>query len=131
MVSNVSLNVTGHWDGIFNYPRHKAPNAFHAEFREVGGVISGETTERSDWHRNRGATLVALLEGQRVGTSVNFVKRYDERQTPVLYAGTLSADGLEITGQWTIPGNWSGSFILVRSPSSSAAEERRVAETVR
>jgi hypothetical protein len=128
-----SLDVSGLWDGIFNYPRLMPPNAFQAELRDTGGAISGETSERSDWNRKPNAILIALIEGRRIGQAISFTKFYDDviRLKPVHYEGTLSGDGNEITGTWSIPDSWSGTFIMVRRAAAGLAEERRIAEVVR
>lgn len=133
MADSRSIDLTGHWEGLFSYPRLMPPNGFEAELRETSGHIDGETTERSDWRRNRGSTVIALLSGHRDGHAVSFIKRYDDiqRVEPVHYEGTLSADGDEITGTWRISGQWSGSFIMVRRTRPGAVAERKTAETVR
>lgn len=129
-----SHNVTGRWEGIFNYPRGMAPNGFAATLVEQAGAITGETHERSDVGQERGDELVAMVEGDRVGSAVRFTKRYDDlarADYAVRYDGTLSPEGDEIVGEWTIPGVWSGSFIMVREKGRSVADERRVSEEVR
>lgn len=128
------LDLTGSWTGMFNYPRAMPPGSFTAELREQGGVVIGETEERSDSPADRGATLHALIEGNRSGLGIVFVKHYDAARrldTPVNYSGTLSPNGDEITGTWNIAGNWSGTFLMVRRARRGAAIERRIAETVR
>ncbi len=129
-----SRDVTGRWEGIFNYPRGMAPNGFAAELVEQAGAITGETHERSDEGASRGETLVAIVEGERVGSAVRFTKRYDElarAHYAVRYDGTLSPEGDEITGEWTIPGVWSGSFIMVRERGRDEPVEEVVGEEVR
>ncbi len=39
----------------------------------------------------------------------------DRDYTVVEYEGILSGDGTEIEGRWTIPGNCSGTFLMIRS----------------
>ena len=46
----------------------------------------------------------------------------------VLYAGRLSADRTEIEGAWTIPGIWSGRFLMMRGEKAEEAELRRAWE---
>ena len=126
------LDVTGAWEGIFNYPRGLPPGGFRAELRDASGAITGETEERGDADQ-AGLTLHALIVGTRSGTAVAFTKRYDalaRAADPVHYEGTLSPDGDEITGRWTIPGSWSGSFIMVRAARRAAPAAVEVAETV-
>lgn len=109
--------MTGRWDGIFNYPHDLPPNGFTATLIEQGGAITGETEEVGDTDPGEGETLHALIDGTRIGSAVNFTKHYDRVDRapfPVRYDGTLSPEGDEIAGEWTIPGIWSGTFIMVR-----------------
>lgn len=119
-------DVTGRWEGIFNYPQNLPPNGFVATLIEQAGVITGDTDEASDRDVDLGATLPAVITGERVGSAVRFTKRYDDRVCahPVDYAGTLSPEGDEIVGEWTISGIWSGSFIMVRQPGPIATVEK-------
>ena len=119
-------DLGGDWDGIYNYPRLLPPIAFAATLRDHGGALSGESSET-----DREGTRFALIEGQRAGSSVTFTKSYDDGQASVVhYAGALNGDATEITGTWRIPGNWSGTFIMVRRPGEAEAVEREAAETV-
>jgi len=127
------LDVTGHWDGIFSYPRGLPPNHFTAELREENGRVIGETREPSDSPFDEASELQALLEGTRSGAAISFTKFYDSarRIKPVAYRGTLSPDGDEISGAWTIHGDWSGPFLMTRLSNKAAARTRGTAETVR
>ncbi len=123
----MSRDLTGRWDGIFNYPRALPPNGFVATLVEHDGGLTGEVEERADAGTDQGTTLAALIEGDRIGSRVRFIKRYDaidRADHPVTYDGTLAPDGDEITGEWTIPGVWSGSFIMVRQPGLATEVER-------
>ncbi|MGI4731298.1 MAG: hypothetical protein ACRYFW_06075 [Janthinobacterium lividum] len=127
------LDVTGAWEGIFNYPRAMPPGGFRADLREAAGAIAGETEERGDGDE-AGLTLHALVTGARSGTAVSFTKSYDDparARHPVRYAGTIAPDGDEITGRWDIAGHWSGSFIMVRAARRAEPAAIEVAETVR
>ncbi|MFM5925272.1 MAG: hypothetical protein ACKOPG_13905 [Novosphingobium sp.] len=111
------LNLSGRWRGIFNYPRAYPPTQFSAEIREHQGSFDGETAELGSVLRDAGQQLSAFISGVRDGRSVTFVKSYDgvsKARSSVRYDGKLAADGNEITGTWQIPGNWSGTFIMVR-----------------
>ena len=72
-----------------------------------------------------------MIEGTRQGERVRWVKLYDDlsRETPH-YSGTIQPGGDEIEGEWHIPGNWSGTFIMVRARKAKAHEERKVSETI-
>ena len=128
-------DLSGGWDGIYNYPHSRRPTAFTATLRDVAGVIVGETSEPATLPGEQGSTLHALLEGSREGSMVRFAKTYDEpghaRRKAVLYSGIVNGDGTEITGRWEIPGNWSGTFIMVRQVGNEEAIEVKTAETVR
>jgi hypothetical protein len=124
-------DVTGRWEGIFNYPGDLPPNGFVATLVERAGVIAGKTDEVSDREIDLGATLAATIAGERVGSAVRFTKRYDAGVHPVQYAGTLSPEGDEIVGEWTIPGVWSGSFIMVRQPGQMVKAEEGIGAEVR
>jgi hypothetical protein len=42
----------------------------------------------------------------------------------------MAAGGDEIEGRWTIPGAWSGTFLMVRASRQSEAIERQASEKV-
>lgn len=127
-------NLTGRWKGIFHYPRGLPPGQFDAELVEHAGTLTGETFEVSTNPRRLGQQEHAMIDGVRTGSLVRFIKHYDafrRVRTPVHYDGTVSADGTEISGTWTIPGQWSGAFLMIRATPTGAEAERKVAEPVR
>ena len=128
MARKADLDLTGRWSGIYNYPHSMPPTPFEAVIRDSGGFIAGETTEPG----RDGGTLNALIEGHRQGSGVRFAKIYDEAPRPayrVDYAGTIADGGDEIHGRWQIPGNWSGTFLMVREGGAEEeAAERESAE---
>lgn len=122
----MSHDLTGRWDGIYNYPRTRPPTGYVALLGDRDGALTGEIEEVSE----AGEPLAAVLDGERVGSQVRFTKRYDDVERAyyaVDYEGGLSAEGDEITGEWTIPGVWSGTFIMVRA-TRSGEQVVRVAE---
>ena len=126
-MNRAAMDLSGHWEGIFSYPRALPPTPFTVTIREHGNLLSGETTEPGQG----GDTLFGLIEGHRAGASVSFVKTYDDHHAkPIHYAGTLNEESTEITGEWRIPGNWSGTFIMVREARQQAKIERKVGETI-
>jgi hypothetical protein len=112
-------NLTGVWQGIYSYPNSNPPVSFVATLIETASMLSGTTHEGEG-----GGTLFATLVGGRHGSVVSFVKTYDGTNPDyrrVDYEGRLSGDATEIDGRWTIPGVWSGKFLMIRA--------RGVAET--
>jgi hypothetical protein len=120
-------DLSGVWHGTFNYPRTLPPENFVATLVDRGGSLAGETEETD----GDGRPCTGLIHGHRAGTAVSFVKTYDDRHGwPIHYAGTLDADATEIAGTWRIDGQWSGSFVMVRSPPLAATADRRETTTV-
>jgi hypothetical protein len=121
-------DLTGDWTGIFNYPYRLPPTQFEAALRDHGGLISGVTTEPDLMPGGDGSTLQALIEGTREGSLVRFTKTYDDLQLApdvVHYEGQVDPAGDEIAGHWTIPGEWSGTFLMIRAARAEAGETRR------
>jgi hypothetical protein len=59
------------------------------------------------------------------------VKTYDGSggwSHAVRYAGVLTDDHSEIEGTWTLPGGWSGRFLMVRSTGRSVEVARKAFE---
>ena len=129
MAPQTTTSLTGVWDGRYAYPRLLDPVPFQAVLLEFGQGFTGSIWETCDVGPERGRRLDATVEGRREGRRVEFVKRYDGaggRSHAIAYAGELSADGTEIEGRWTIPGVWSGWFLMIRSPGREAAVARKV-----
>jgi hypothetical protein len=124
-------DLSGHWVGMFNYPAEFPPNNFEAELRDSGGLVTGVITQPREVFDIAGPPRQAVVDGHRTGSQLSFVKIYDdlERDT-VHYSGTIQSGGDEIEGTWTIPGDWSGTFMMVRARKEAAAEERKVDEKV-
>lgn len=123
----MSHDLTGEWSGIFNYPHSQPPTSFAANITDRGGVIVGTVSEADMLSDPPGAILTASIDGRHDGTSVSFAKFYDQGDDDydmVLYEGAISGDGCEISGRWTIPGDWSGTFLMMRPASDQAYVER-------
>jgi hypothetical protein len=124
-------DLSGRWSGIYNYPSDFPPNSFEATIRDAGGVIAGLITQPREVFDLPGPSRQAVIEGRREGSEVTFVKYYDdddlERGTPH-YRGTIQAGGDEIAGEWSHPGEWSGTFLMIRAGRAAQAEERKVSE---
>jgi hypothetical protein len=120
-------DLSGEWRGIFNYPAGAPPTEFVAVLTDADGGLIGHSVEPG----LRGGEVTARLDGRRTGDAVSFVKLYeqdDDLYDDVTYAGTIGAEGHEITGRWSIPGNWSGTFIMVRERDAPAEPEAVTAD---
>jgi hypothetical protein len=107
-------DLSGEWRGVFNYPAAAGPpTEFAAALRDAGGRLSGTVSEPSI----NGGVVHAIIDGRREGSAVSFSKLYDrpdEGYDMVAYQGEVTGDGLVISGRWTLPDGWSGTFIMVR-----------------
>jgi hypothetical protein len=123
-------SLSGLWNGQFSYPKAWEPEFFTASLIETSEFLGGSIQEVAQSGRSKGKTLYATVSGTRVGAKVSFRKSYESatRTHSVFYEGTVNADGTEIEGSWSIPGNWSGRFLMLRETGQGAAVIRRVAE---
>jgi len=124
-------SLTGIWHGIYSYPIPRAPVSFVATLIETASAVSGTTHEPRAIDGSPNEILCATLLGSRQQNTVAFVKTYDganPRYGTVAYEGTLSPDGTEIEGRWTVPGDWSGKFLMIRSAGKAEAVARTVFE---
>jgi hypothetical protein len=124
-------DLSGQWSGIYNYPSMYPPNNFEATIRDEGGLITGVIVQPGEFFEPPGTVQHAVIEGSRTGSTLTFIKIYDDlgRPTPH-YRGTIQPGGDEIEGEWTIPGDWSGTFLMIRGAKAGEAIERRVSEEV-
>ncbi|KQN24910.1 hypothetical protein ASE86_01070 [Sphingomonas sp. Leaf33] len=124
MTNAAADNLTGRWHGRYTYVEDGWSNDFAAELHDVGGVLAGETREASDQPDDLHPEQTAFITGSHVGSSVTFIKRYDEmHRDAVFYDGTVDADGDEIFGRWNIGEDLSGTFIMIR-PLAEEVEQR-------
>ena len=127
------FDLSGRWTGFFNYPIVRPPVNFEATLRDIHGAITGVTSELSDVPNSLYVTLEATIDGRREGRTVRFVKMYDRFDgdyDAVHYEGVIQSDGEEIEGRWEIPGNWGGTFLMVRASGASEEIELEVEEPV-
>lgn len=121
-------NLTGVWEGLFNWPIRRPPTSFTAVLIETGGSLTGSVHEIVQGGPFDGRELTAMIAGVRSGASVRFTKTYEAqpaRFMPVVYDGALNAEATEIDGTWTIKGRMSGPFLMMRSRRPSKAVETR------
>lgn len=121
-------SLTGIWHGIYSYPRDQAPVSFVATLIETGRAVSGTVHEPCVVGGAPNETLLATLDGSRRDGVVTFIKTYDGANPlygTVGYEGRLSGDQSEIEGRWSIPGVWSGKFLMIRSPGKEAKAARK------
>jgi hypothetical protein len=124
---DAEYDLTGRWSGIFNYPAMFPPNSFEAEIRDTSGLIAGLITQPREAFEGPGPDRQAVIEGSREGNIVRFVKYYDDLDRPTPhYHGIIQPGGNEIEGEWTIPGDWSGTFLMIRGAGNEEAVAREV-----
>ena len=121
-MSGGEADLSGRWTGIYAYPAQFPPNTFEATIHDAGGTISGVIVQPREFFEAGTGNQHAVIEGSKDGSTVRFVKIYDDLSRPTPhYEGTIQPGGDEIEGQWTIPGDWSGTFMMIRA---SGAEEK-------
>jgi hypothetical protein len=127
---SAGVNLTGHWLGIYNYPAILPATEFRAELADRSGRVSGTTVEPGPPWEPPGTLARAAIKGIREGSRLSFTKIYDEdgvNDEWIDYEGVIAADGNEIEGRWTIPGQGSGGFLMVRQAGASLPVEARAA----
>lgn len=120
-------SLTGVWHGLFTYPYEHEPGSFTATLLETGPFLTGSTHEDGLHRDGARGPLFGMIDGEREEAMVYFDKTYDGTggwDHLVRYQGLLSADWTEIEGRWTVPGVWSGKFLMIRSGARSLARAR-------
>ncbi|MBR0779751.1 hypothetical protein JQ625_33445 [Bradyrhizobium diazoefficiens] len=129
----MSIDLTGVWDGTFMQPG-VGMITFTATLVETGGALSGRVTEPCMMPVCPISTHHAAIAGQRAGSAVSFVKRYEPPgfgYASVTYEGSVNAEATEIDGRWHLPGA-SGAFLMIRAGKTAQAvttEKRAKAPT--
>jgi hypothetical protein len=124
-------SLSGVWHGLYHYPMIRTPVYFVATLMSGKSWISGSVHEAEVGEMGQPLTLNASIEGTWGGQEVAFDKLYDGSggwSHKVAYQGTLSPDGLEIEGTWSIPADWTGTFLMIRSPGATEAVVREAFE---
>ncbi|RXT38005.1 hypothetical protein [Bradyrhizobium betae] len=118
----MSEDLTGVWDGSYIQPG-TGMVTFTATLVESSGALSGDVTEPCSNPRCPLRTHNASIAGQRSGSAVSFVKRYEPPGygfDTVHYEGTVNAEVTEIDGRWRLPG-FSGAFLMIRAGKAAQA----------
>ena len=131
-MSEAKLNLSGIWHGRYFYPVNRSPVPFVATMSDIDAWLTGTIEEKGTAGEARGVAMSASIEGRRTGRAVTWLKLYDGRfhhYDSVRYEGDINEDGTEISGRWSIPGNWSGTFLMIRP--SGIGETSKVKATER
>lgn len=128
-------NLTGVWEGLYNWPNGRPPTPFTAVIIDTAGSLSGSVHEIAQGGPFDGRELTAMLSGTRSGRQVCFSKSYEPKPVRfklVTYDGELNPDATEIDGSWTIKGLMSERFLLIRSrrPAERVETEAKIAVPV-
>lgn len=112
---NDPQDVTGVWYGrYFASSAEVEESSFIAHLDEMAGDVSGTITEPDTTGMEE--VRRAFVDGDRMGSRLRFMKQYDPAGPlahSVAYAGTISDDGTEVTGEWRFSG-YHGSFVMNR-----------------
>jgi hypothetical protein len=126
-------SLTGVWHGVYSYPDFLEPVYYVATLIGFGQSFTGTTHEAAEGRSGAPLRSFAALSGSVEGSDVSFLKTYDGsagRRHSINYEGLLSADRMEIEGTWTLPGDWSGRFIMIRNQGASEKIVRQAFERV-
>ena len=129
----MSTNLTGIWQGLYSYPEAFDPVSFTATLIESGKWVSGSIHETAMDEDYIPVDVYATLMGSRVNRQVAFTKTYDgtsDWSHAVRYEGVLNDDFTELEGRWSIPGVWSGKFLMIRPEGRRAGILRAAFESV-
>jgi hypothetical protein len=124
-----SRSLTGVWQGIYSYPVSWMPAvSFTATLIEAGAFLTGSVHEPCTIPGLPNETLFFSLSGSRHGAAVDFAKTFQGTSPyygTILYEGSVNVDATEIEGTWTIPGEWSGRFLMTRSGDQPQVAAKR------
>ena len=134
-----TINLTGRWTGVYFYPADQTLNAndnmpatpFTAALIDAGGVITGTTLEPDTLGGPGAPDIPAIVDGSHDGALLTFTKFPEGggHDDPIVYSGLITPDGDSVTGDWSIPGAWSGTFRMQRCTVSETAAEDAAADT--
>ncbi|GLQ19466.1 hypothetical protein ACFFUB_13655 [Algimonas porphyrae] len=113
------MDVSGFWTGEYAYDEAGHPVVtFDMDIKLAGDVLSGICTETNSFIQSVGQFLISDVFGNVTEHDVSFEKSYTNTPHPldtIRYRGSVSTDGLLITGRWVIPHVCSGSFRMTRA----------------
>lgn len=122
-------SLSGAWSGAYRYPGDALPETvFNATIEEVGGAFTGSTQEPNMHRIGRAKIVTAEIEGTRTGLDVVFTKFMDGSggmRHAIRYVGAANEALTQITGTWTIPREWSGTFFMHRDDAEEDAAVAR------
>jgi hypothetical protein len=125
-------DLSGAWSGLYSFPKARPPVFFDADLTDADGWITGTVSETVKIGAHT-RILTSTLQGRRTGRHVTWLKTYDDapgEYDAVHYEGKVNADASEIEGRWVIPGNWSGTFLMIRGARGRARQRRDASVTV-
>lgn len=118
-------DVNGTWLGT--YWQQGTPTRFEIALIQSGNTLSGHVLD--DCYLGE-----ARLQGQVVGRSISFTKRYiTTSSAPISYTGTISEDENYMQGEWKI-GRWDSGTWEARRNSDNLVidlQKSRVLETLK
>ncbi|WP_143755063.1 hypothetical protein [Caulobacter sp. B11] len=129
----MTTNLTGIWQGLYSYPEAFEPVGFTATLLESGKWLTGSIHEIAVDESEVFVEVYATLQGGRNDRQVHFTKTYDGSSNwshAVHYEGALNDDFTELEGRWSIPGVWSGKFLMIRPEGRRASVLREAFEAV-
>jgi hypothetical protein len=127
-VAEPKQSLTGVWQGLYSYPAFREPVYFVATLIQAGTMLSGSMQEAEVGRRGAPLKLFAYLSGSKNESAVLFSKTYDGSSGwdhAVMYDGMVNGDATEIEGRWQIPNDWSGRFLMIRSPGATESLARK------
>ncbi len=112
-------SVDGDWVGQYHYPKEeRKPVQFSLTLRQTGMGFVGRSTEPNTFGDKTSSMLFANIEGEmKPDGHVSFKKQMDGTAGAkhfILYEGQMSKDKKTVSGTWSIPESWSGSFEMSR-----------------
>jgi hypothetical protein len=114
------MDISGTWLGTFW--QDDQPTRFEASLVEGGNTLSGNILD-DGWLGD------ALVAGDRLGSRINFTKRYlSGTHDLVAYSGVIEASGDSMRGTWRIGQNFEGPWEAHRKVDDLMGEFMRQME---